>query len=192
MEGQRPSSPSAEGEIQSRCASGATQKEGKAARRPPADVPAAAILKKLRHDAPLIHPKRKTAPASRSVLPFPLLARLLFVGGFCRTASCGEPLDRVPLGPTAHRAVGPSLPDLLVSFGGFRPLRRARKGLCPFHPHQPFGKGWIENFLCLRCGTFPTGYANRRRVACRAATEAWREAAWPQRHVILTAAFAGG
>ena len=48
----------------SRCASGATQKEGKAARRPPADVPAAAISKKLRHDALLIYPKRKTAPAA--------------------------------------------------------------------------------------------------------------------------------
>ena len=107
-----------------RCASGATQKERKAARRPPA-VPAAAISQKLRHDAPLFHPKRKTAPASRSVSTFPSLARVLFGGGRGRTASCGEPLDRVPLGQTAHRAVGPSLPDLLVSSGVFRPLRRA-------------------------------------------------------------------
>ena len=119
-----PSSLSAESEILLRCAPGATQNRKKAARRPPA-VPAAAISKKLRHDAPLFHPKRKTAPASRSVSTFPSLARVLFGGGRGRTASCGEPLDRVPLGQTAHRAVGPSLPDLLVSSGVFRPLRRA-------------------------------------------------------------------
>ena len=128
--GKAPSSLSAESEIQPRCASGATQKEGKAARRPPADVPAAAILKKLRHDTFLIHPKRKTAPASRSVCRFFSLARLSFVR-FCRTASCGEPLDRVPLGPTAHRAVGPSLPDLLGIIWGISLSAESEEGRCP-------------------------------------------------------------
>ena len=62
----------------------------------------------------------------------------------CRTLSCGEPLGRVPLGPTAHWAIGPSLPDLGVSLRGFRPLRRARKGLCPFHPYHSFRKRMVR------------------------------------------------
>ncbi len=107
-----------------RCASGATQKEGKAARRPPADVPAAAILKKLRHDAPLIHPKRKTAPASRSVCRFFLRRGFCLVGGWGRTASCGEPYQGVPHGQTSHRDVWP--PFLISLYHqGFRPLGRA-------------------------------------------------------------------
>ena len=40
---------------------------------------------------------KRQAPASRSVCRFFSLARLSFVGGRGRTASCGEPLDRVPL-----------------------------------------------------------------------------------------------
>ena len=69
----------------------------------------------------------------------------------------------------------------------FRPLRRARRALpstC-----QPFEKGWTENFLCSRCGTYPTGRPNRRRAACRAATEAQRgelaASSWERRHAAV-------
>ena len=61
----------------------------------------------------------------------------------------GNPLIGFPFAKTSHRDVLAALPDLLVSLGVFRPLRRARKGLCPFHPHQPFEKGWIENLILL-------------------------------------------
>ena len=66
--------------------------------------------------------------------------------GFAGLYPAGKPLDRVPLGPTAHRAVGPSLPDLLGSLGGFRFLRKATKGSA-FGIRQPFEKGWTENLF---------------------------------------------
>ena len=96
------------------------------------------------------------------------LARLSFVR-FCRTASCGEPLDRVPHGRTAHRAVRPPFLILWIS-REFRALRSATKGSA-FGICQPFEKGWTENLVYARCGTYPTGRSNRRRAACRAANE---------------------
>ena len=152
------------------CASGATQKEGKAARRPPADVPAAAILKKLRHDILLIHPKRKSSSASRSVLSFPLAGADSLGAWWAGLRPAGNPIKGFPFAPTSHRDVGAALPDLLVSLGGFRPLRRATKGSA-FGICQPFEKGWTENLVYARCGTYPTGRSNRRRAACRAANE---------------------
>ena len=59
---------------------------------------------------------------------------------------------------------------------GFRFLWKATKGAA-FGICQPFEKGWTENFLCTRCGKFSTCCSNHRRAACRAAIEAYREAA---------------
>ena len=155
MEGQRPSSPSAEGEIQSRCASGATPKEGKAARRPPADVPAAAILKKLRHDAPLIHPKRKTAPASRSVCRFFSRRGFFWGSGLCRTASCGEPLDRVPHGQTSHRDVWPPFLIFWYHLGDFALCGGRGRGFAPSIPTSLLEKAGSKTFFVYVAGRFP-------------------------------------
>ena len=79
-----------------RCASGATQNRKKAARRPPADVPAAAILKKLRHDILLIHPKRKSSSASRSVLSFPLAGADSLGAWWAGLRPAGNPIKGFP------------------------------------------------------------------------------------------------
>ena len=142
-----------------RCASGATQKEGKAARRPPA-VPAAVISQKLRHDALLIYPKRKTAPASRSVCTFLSLARFIVYALGAGLRPAGNPLIGFPFAQTSHRDVWAALPDLLVSFGGFRPLRRARRGAAP-PPCQPFEKGWTENLFWVQPYCVLTGSLSR-------------------------------
>ena len=113
--GSAPPRPPQRAKLHPRCASGATQNKEKAARRPPADVPAAAISKKLRHDTPLLNPKRKPAPASRSVCTFLLAGAGFVCAFFAGLRPAGNPLIGFPLGPTAHRAVGPSLPDLLGS-----------------------------------------------------------------------------
>ena len=152
VEGQRPSSLSAESEIQPRCASGATPKQGKAARRPPADVPAAAISKKLRHDAVSHFPKRKTAPASRSVFAF-LLADAVFVCGcvFAGLRPTGNPLIGFPSARQPTGLLG--LPFLISLYHqGFRPLRRARRGTAP-PPCQPFEKGRLQNLVVLTRGS---------------------------------------
>ena len=73
-------------------------------------------------------------------LRFPRWRGFCLVGGGGRTASCGEPLDRVPHGKTSHRDVLPPFLIFWVSFGVFRPLRRARRGAAP-PPCQPFEKG---------------------------------------------------
>ena len=83
-----------------------------------------------------------------------------WVGGgrrFCRTASCGEPLDRVPLGRTAHRAGRPSLPDPVGSLGDFALCGGRLGGAAPKTPASLLGKGWIENLVCARCGWFLRG-----------------------------------
>ena len=67
----------------------------------------------------------------------------------CRTTSCGEPLDRVPLGPTAHRAVGPSLPDLLGSLGNFALCGGRGRSFAPSIPTSLLKKGWTENLICV-------------------------------------------
>ena len=70
------------------------------------------------------------------------------------------------LRPRGHprAACGPPFPIFGLrprrSGVGFRFLRKARKGLCPFHPHQPFEKGWTENLGFLRCGRHFAGCLN--------------------------------
>ncbi len=115
-----------------------------------------------------IPPTEKPRQRVETFCCFFSLARLSFVR-FCRTASCGEPLDRVPHGRTAHRAVRPPFLILWIS-REFRALRSATKGSA-FGICQPFEKGWTENLVYARCGTYPTGRSNRRRAACRAANE---------------------
>ena len=99
-----------------------------------------------------------TAPARRNGKRFDSLARVYALDGVVvRHAAISSKLR--PRGPRA--ACGPPF----SCFGlrprrngvGFRFLRKARKGLCPFHPHQPFEKGWWgwkgqSPFLALRRG----------------------------------------
>ena len=56
-----------------------------------------------------------------------------------RTSSCGEPLDRVPLGRTAHWAVRPSLPDLVGS-SGISPSAEGEEGALPLPSPPAFFK----------------------------------------------------
>ena len=84
------------------------------------------------------------------------LAGAVFRFGFRRGGSCRNFCEIAAAGTSAGglRAAFPSFwvaPE--AQRVGFRFLRKARKGLCPFHPHQPFEKGWIENFLCYLCNS---------------------------------------
>ena len=93
-----------------------------------------------------IPPTEKPRQRVETFCCFFSLARLSFVR-FCRTASCGEPLDRVPHGSTSHRDVEP--PFLIFLWHGeISPSAEGEEGSAP-PPRQPFEKGWTENFFVL-------------------------------------------
>ena len=149
--------------------------------RRPADVPAAAISKKLRHDAVSHFPKRKTAPASRSVFAF-LLADAVFVCGcvFAGLRPTGNPLIGFPSARQPTGLLG--LPFLISLYHqGFRPLRRATKGAA-FGICQPFEKGWTENLFLPALRKIPHGLpqSSPRSLSrgCRSPTRDAR----PRRH----------
>ena len=78
-------------------------------------------------------------------------------------AACGPPFPCFGLRPRRNGV-------------GFRFLRKARKGLCPFHPYQPFEKRLDRKLSCAGGQAVqPSGRFNRRRAACRAANGTWRE-----------------
>ena len=124
--------------------------------------------------------------------------------GFAGLRPAGNPLIGFPFAKTSHRDVLAALPDLLGIIGGFRFLRKARRGAAP-PPCQPFEKGWTENLFLLFLPTLRKNFLRvstivaaqpvarlmklgarmmaasaweRRhaaRAACRAANETWRE-----------------
>ena len=145
---QRLWSPDPEGEILP-VAPRAQPKTGKkAARRPPV-VPAAAISKKLRHDALLIYPKRNPAPASRSISTF-LLAGAGFVwwAGGAGLRPVGNPLIGFP---SVRQPTGLSdLPFLIfwVSFWRISLSAESEEGRCPSTPPAFWEKAGPKTFLC--------------------------------------------
>ena len=95
--------------------------------------------------------------------------------GFAGLYPAGKPLDRVPLGPTAHRAVGPSFLIFLGIIRGISLSAESDQRLCLWNPPAFWEKAGPKTWFCQHCGMFPTGCHNRRRAACRAANETWRE-----------------
>ena len=79
--------------------------------------------------------------------------------------------------PSAGQPTGLSGLPFLIFWGSFRDfaLCGGRPKALPLESASLLKKAGPKTYFCQRCGKFPTGSHNRRRAACRAAIEAWRE-----------------